>query len=164
VDDDSLKWYAHTSSLLTIYRTLGVGAVRVTLDWQPGETFPVGSGRTELQRAANAGRSVRVVLAVTRQAAEPPVDDVSRTSYCGFIANVLQRFPWIHDVAIWTEAAARARSSTRSATTRIPRRPPNHRRRTMRSARSTRATSTACCARFMPASPAVRSRCPVREG
>jgi hypothetical protein len=103
VDDDSLKWYGHTSSLLSIYRTLGLGAVRVTLDWQQGETFPVGADRTELQRAANAGRSVRVVLAVTGSPSEPPLDDASRASYCGFIANVLRRYPWIHDVAIWTE-------------------------------------------------------------
>jgi hypothetical protein len=103
VDDDSLKWYAHTSSLLSIYRTLGVGAVRVTLDWSPGETFPAGTDRTELQRAANAGRSIRVVLAVTGPASQPPVDDAGRASYCGFVANILRRYPWIHDVAIWTE-------------------------------------------------------------
>src|SRR5260370_40650065 len=54
VDDDSLKWYAHTSSLLSIYRTLGIGAVRVTLDWTPGESFPAGTDRVELQRAATA--------------------------------------------------------------------------------------------------------------
>ena len=103
MDDDSLKWYGHTNSLLSIYHSLGVGAVRVTVDWRPGETFPVGTDRTELQRAANAGRSVHVVLAVTGPAAEPPLDDTARASYCGFVANLLQRYPWIHDVAIWTE-------------------------------------------------------------
>jgi hypothetical protein len=103
VDDDSLKWYAHTSSLLTIYRTLDLDAVRVTLTWSPGESFPVGADRTELQRAANAGRSIRVVLAVTGPADEPPLDDGARASYCGFIANVLTRYPALHDVAIWTE-------------------------------------------------------------
>jgi hypothetical protein len=103
VDDDSLKWYAHTSSLLTIYRALDLDAVRVTLTWTPGESFPSGTDRTELQRAANAGRSIRVVLAVTGPATQPPLDDSDRASYCGFVANVLERYPWIHDVAIWTE-------------------------------------------------------------
>ena len=103
VDDDSLKWYAHTGSLLSIYRTLGVGAVRVTVTWSPGESFPTGTDRTELQRAANAGRSIRLVLAVTGPADEAPLDEPSRASYCGFIANILGRYPWIHDVAIWTE-------------------------------------------------------------
>ncbi len=104
VDDDSLKWYAHTGSLLSIYSSLGVGAVRVTLDWVPGESFPSGTERTELQRAANAGQRIRVVLAVTGPATAAPLDDAARASYCGFIANVLRRYPWIHDVAIWTEA------------------------------------------------------------
>ncbi len=103
VDDDSLKWYGHTSSLLSIYRTLGLGAVRVTLDWTPGQSFPSGTERTELQRAAGAGRSIRVVLAVTGPAQQAPLDDASRAEYCGFIANILGRYPWIRDVAIWTE-------------------------------------------------------------
>jgi hypothetical protein len=103
VDDDSLKWYGHTQSLLSIYRTLDLGAVRVTVNWTPGESFPIGTDRTELQRAANAGRSIRVVLAVTGPANEPPLDDASRAEYCGFAANILRRYPWIRDVAIWTE-------------------------------------------------------------
>ena len=103
VDDDSLKWYAHTSSLLTIYRSLDLDAVRVTLTWTPGESFPAGIDRTELQRAASAGRTIRVVLAVTGPATAPPLDPASRASYCGFVANVLARYPAIHDVAIWTE-------------------------------------------------------------
>jgi hypothetical protein len=103
VDDDSLKWYAHTSSLLSIYGTLGLGAVRVTLDWSPGQSFPAGTQRTELQRAAHAGRSIRVVLAVTGAASRPPRDDAGRASYCGYVANVLRAYPWLHDVAIWTE-------------------------------------------------------------
>jgi hypothetical protein len=103
VDDDSLKWYGHTSSLLSIYSDLGVGAVRVTLDWAPGETFPTGTSRTELQRVAGAAQRMRVVLAVTGPATAPPLDDAGRASYCGFVANVLQRYPWIHDIAVWTE-------------------------------------------------------------
>ena len=103
VDDDSLKWYGHTGSLLSIYSSLGVGAVRVTLAWAPGESFPAGTDRTELQRAANAGQRIRLVLAVTGPADSPPLDAPARASYCGFAANVLRRYPWIHDVAIWTE-------------------------------------------------------------
>ncbi len=103
VDDDSLKWYSHTGALLSIYSSLGVGAVRVTLDWSPGETFPTGTSRTELARVGGASQRVRVVLAVTGPASSPPLDDPSRASFCGYIANVLRRYPAIHDVAIWTE-------------------------------------------------------------
>lgn len=98
VDDDSLKWYGHTSSLVSIYRTLGLDAVRVTLSYPPDR-----SERTELQRIAQAGRSVRIVLAVTGSATAPPLDDASRAAYCGYVAGVLRRYPQVHDVAIWTE-------------------------------------------------------------
>ena len=103
VDDDSLKWYVRTSSLLSIYSQLGIDAVRVTLDWSQGEAFPSGNDLTELQRVAAAGRQIRVVLAVTGSAAAPPVDEAGRSSFCGFVANVVRRYPWIHDVAVWTE-------------------------------------------------------------
>lgn len=98
VDDDSLKWYSHTYSLVSIYRTLGIGAVRVTLDYPPDR-----SERTELQRIATAGRSLRVVLAVTGSPTAPPLDQPSRDAYCGYIAGILRRYPYVHDVAIWTE-------------------------------------------------------------
>jgi hypothetical protein len=98
VDDDSLKWYGHTGSLVSIYRSLGLGAVRVTLTYPPDRTE-----RTELQRIAQAGRTMRVVLAVTGARDAPPLDDPSRQAFCTYVASVLRRYPWVHDVAIWTE-------------------------------------------------------------
>ena len=103
IDDDSLKWYGHTSSLLSIYDSLGLVAVRVTLDWSPGLSFPVGTQRTEHQRVANASRRTRIVIAVSGPAEQPPGDDAARASYCTFVANVLRRYPSVRDVAIWTE-------------------------------------------------------------
>jgi hypothetical protein len=103
VDDDSLKWYPETSSLLSVYGQLGAGAVRVTLDWTPGESFPSGTELTELQRVAGAARRVRVVLAVSGSASAPPVDEAGRASFCGFVSNVVRHAPWIRDVALWTE-------------------------------------------------------------
>jgi hypothetical protein len=98
VDDDSLKWYGHTNSLVSIYRSLGLGAVRVTLAYPPDRTE-----RTELQRIARAGQSVRVIIAVTGAPDGPPLDGASRQSFCSYAASVVRRYPWVHDVAIWTE-------------------------------------------------------------
>jgi hypothetical protein len=98
VDDDSLKWYGHTQSLLSIYGTLGLGAVRVTVSY-PADA----EARTELQRIATASRRIRVVLAVTGAASSPPLDDASRVAYCDYVASLLRRLPLVHDVAIWTE-------------------------------------------------------------
>lgn len=103
IDDDSLKWYGHTSSLLSIYDSLGLDAVRVTVDWSPRLSFPVGTQRTELQRVGNASRRTRIVIAVTGPAQQPPMDAAERASYCAFVANILRRYPSIRDVAIWTE-------------------------------------------------------------
>ena len=103
VDDDSLRWYSHSQSLLSIYGDLGVGAVRVNVAWSPGESYPVGTDRTALNRVGAASRRIRVVLAVTGPATSPPLDVVGRASYCGFVTNVLRSYPSIRDVAIWTE-------------------------------------------------------------
>src|SRR5438105_13241113 len=50
VDDDSLEWYTQTHALISVYRDLGVGAVRVTLSWQPGEWSPSRTDRQALNR------------------------------------------------------------------------------------------------------------------
>jgi hypothetical protein len=98
VDDDSLKWYGHTGSLVSIYRTLELGAVRVTLTYPPDRTE-----RTELQRIAQAARSLRVIVAVTGSPSAPPLDQPSRDAFCAYVASILRRIPSVHDVAIWTE-------------------------------------------------------------
>jgi hypothetical protein len=106
VDDDSLKWYTQTRALVSIYRDLGLGAVRVTLAWQPGEWAPSRSDRQSLNRVNAAAWGTRVVLAVTGPADEPPLDDASRGAYCGYVANVLRTYPAFNDVVIWTEPNA----------------------------------------------------------
>src|SRR5437588_6532182 len=65
VDDDSLKWYTPTRALISVYRDLGVGAVRVTLAWQPGQLAPNRTDRTSLNRVNVAAWGMRVVLAVS---------------------------------------------------------------------------------------------------
>jgi hypothetical protein len=103
VDDDSLRWYAHTQSLLSIYSDLGVGAVRANITWSPGESYPSGTDRTELNRVGTASRRIRVILAVTGSPTSAPTDATGRASYCGFVASILRTYPSIRDVAIWTE-------------------------------------------------------------
>ena len=103
VDDDSLKWYTQTRALVSIYRDLGVRAVRVTLDWQPGEWAPTRTDRQALNRVNAAAWGMRVVVAVTGPAAQPPLDDASRTTYCNYVADVLRMYPAFDDVVIWTE-------------------------------------------------------------
>jgi hypothetical protein len=103
VGDDSLKWQPRPSAFVSAYRDLGVRAVRVTLAWQPGQWTLTRTDRTSLNRVASAASAVRIVLAVTGPASSPPLDAAARETYCGYVSNVLTRYPQIHDVVVWTE-------------------------------------------------------------
>jgi hypothetical protein len=103
LDDDSLKWYAHPSAIAAAYRDLGVRAVRVTLEWKSGQWTLTRAERTSLGRVASVSGAFRVVLAVTGAAASPPLAPAARDTYCGYVSNVLRRYPQIHDVVVWTE-------------------------------------------------------------
>jgi hypothetical protein len=103
VDDDSMKWYRSTNQLLALYSELGVGSVRVTLDWRPGEATVAGDRLRELRRVSVAARRLRLVLAVGGPADAAPVDEAAQAEYCTFVASVLRAAPGVRDVVIWTE-------------------------------------------------------------
>lgn len=103
VDDDSAKWIAKPMTLLPVYRDLGVKAVRVTVDWAPGESNLDRTDRVMIDRVAVATWGMRLVLAVGGPAASPPTTDVARGQYCDYVASILRRYPTVNDVVIWTE-------------------------------------------------------------
>ena len=103
VDDDQARWMNPAGALTPLYREIGVSAVRVTLQWQPGQTQLSKTNRVELDRAGVATWGLRLVLAVDGPADNPPADAGSRDAYCTFVANVLRRYQTIGDVVIWTE-------------------------------------------------------------
>jgi hypothetical protein len=106
VDDNSIEWATTTSQVVAFDRALGVGAVRVTLEWAPGESA-VGDQTTRLylRRFSQAARlGVRVVLEVYGPAGAPPVTPGDRADFCSYVLNALQLAPGVDDVAIWNEA------------------------------------------------------------
>ena len=103
VDDDTSKWIGRSGAAFAVYRALGLDAVRVTLDWQPGQWQPTRTEVTELARVDSGAAGIRVVLAVTGPADAPPLDGGARSSYCGYVAGVLRRYPSFSAVVIWTE-------------------------------------------------------------
>ena len=108
VDDDTVKWRASPAAIDSVYRDLGVGAVRITLPWQRGLTQP-----TKLQQvyghriAMLLALGERVVLAVYGPPSQAPTTERWRDQYCGFVAHVVTRLP-IRDVVIWNEANSAA--------------------------------------------------------
>lgn len=103
VDDDTPRWMGPAGALTQVYRQLGLQSVRVTLQWQPGETALTPTDRTELDRATLATWGMRLVVAVDGPASQPPVDAVGRAQYCSYVSTVLRRSPRLNDVVIWTE-------------------------------------------------------------
>jgi hypothetical protein len=105
VHDDSIKWTDRSAPILGAMRALGLGGMRVTLEWRPGKRHLSGSDHDALRRAVAAnGYSVRTVLGVYGRAADAPHDPRAREDYCRFVRNVLLRYGEVRDVVIWNEA------------------------------------------------------------
>ena len=103
VDDDQARWMNTAGAVTPIYRELGVRAVRVTLQWAPGQNALNAAQRTQLDRAGVATWGMRLVVAVDGPPDAPPADSNSREDYCSFVGNLVRRYSTINDVVIWTE-------------------------------------------------------------
>jgi hypothetical protein len=69
VSEDSMKWSDTAPTLTRAHlRRLGIGAIRVTLRWSPGQTRPRGKTMIALRRALQASAGRRLVLAVYSRA------------------------------------------------------------------------------------------------
>ena len=105
VDDDTIKWLTRPNGIVGVNRDLGVGALRVSIDWKRGGTKPTRLQQIYLHRVALAiALGQRVVLAVYGQPSQAPVTPAQREQYCSFVAHILERIPAIDDVVIWNEA------------------------------------------------------------
>ena len=105
VHDDSIKWTERPAPILGAMRVLGLGGMRVTLEWRRGKRHLTGADHDALRRAVAAkGYGVRTVLGVYGRAADAPADPAAREDYCRFVRNVLLRYGEVRDVVIWNEA------------------------------------------------------------
>ncbi|HWG55745.1 MAG TPA: hypothetical protein VNT58_04410 [Gaiellaceae bacterium] len=103
VSDDGAKY--ESGQAAPAIRSVGLGAVRLTLTWRRGQTDVPASERGWLDRGVRAlGSDARIVLAVYgASAAEAPQDDAARDEYCAYVRSALARYPQIRDVVIWNE-------------------------------------------------------------
>jgi hypothetical protein len=105
VHDDTIKWTERPTPILGTMQALGVGGMRVTLQWRSGKRHLNGADHDALRRAVAAhARGVRIVLGVYGRAAQAPRTRRAREDYCRFVRNVLFRYGEIRDVVIWNEA------------------------------------------------------------
>jgi hypothetical protein len=104
VSEDGMKWSPERGTLTARYMyRLGIGAVRVTIRWAPGQTVPRGKTLIALRRAIRTAGHRRLVLAVYSRARRAPVIARHRREYCGFVGRLLLHAGQVRDVVIWNE-------------------------------------------------------------
>jgi hypothetical protein len=104
VSEDGMKWSPERGTLTARYMyRLGIGAVRVTIRWSPGQSMPRGPTLIALRRAIRTAGHRRLVLAVYSQARRAPLIARHRRQYCGFVGRLLLRAGKVRDVVIWNE-------------------------------------------------------------
>lgn len=101
--DDQLKWTAHPRPTTTVFRDLGIGALRVPLTWRRGSSRLTRSDIVTMNRVVGATFPMRIVLTVSGPAREAPRTDAGRTQFCSYARDALVRYPTILDVTIWNE-------------------------------------------------------------
>jgi hypothetical protein len=99
--EDGLKW--RTASTVAVARDLGLGALGITLGWQPGTTELRPSDSLVLDGIVVGAGGVRIVVTVFGANAFSPVDPQLREQYCAYVGSLLRRYPQINDVVIWNE-------------------------------------------------------------
>ena len=105
VHDDRIKWTEQPAPILGAMRALGLGGMRVTLEWRRGKRHLTMPDHNALRRAVAAhDDGMRVVLGVFGRPAEVPREPAGREDYCRFVRNVLLRYGEVRDVVIWNEA------------------------------------------------------------
>jgi hypothetical protein len=99
--EDALKW--QTAPTVAVARDLGLGAVGITLGWQPGTTELTSLDRIQLDGTVAGAGGLRIVVAVFGENTFTPVVEQLREQYCSYVGSLIARYPQINDVVIWNE-------------------------------------------------------------
>jgi hypothetical protein len=103
VVDNSVMWTHQPGPIVGAQRDLGLKAIRLSVDWDGSQWSPTRTQLTELGRGVAASRGLRVVLSVSGFAKDAPHDRFAQDRFCGFVFNLLARYPSVNDVKIWNE-------------------------------------------------------------
>src|SRR5919201_172585 len=103
---DEAAFLRDSSRSVPVAQRLGATAIRVSLGWnlyQTQLTAPDATALRTLTGVASAG-GMRIVLSVAASSPNhAPLDALGRSSYCGYLANIVKRFTTIKDVVVWNE-------------------------------------------------------------
>jgi hypothetical protein len=101
VSDDHLKTDSEAGPAI---RDLGLSAVRLTLDWRPGQSTLGNQDVVSIQKALSAGTGARmVVLIYPDDPWDAPKSPEAREAFCSTARSILSAFPQVNDVVIGNE-------------------------------------------------------------
>jgi hypothetical protein len=96
VSKDMMKWSPTRPALVRGHMAgLGMGAVRVTFRWSPGQSEPRGYTVLALRRAEETAAGRRLVLAVYSKARNAPLIARLRRRYCRYVVHLLELAPYV---------------------------------------------------------------------
>ena len=93
-------------SKMTLLRTAGFRAVRVTSIWSPGQTEPSADELAVLSNVSEAARmnGIRVYVTVmSKGSSTTPLTDDARTQFASYAAAIVRAVPGIRDVIVGNE-------------------------------------------------------------
>jgi hypothetical protein len=84
--------------------TIGAGGFRVSLNWNRGQKKLSNADAETFDAIIPATYGLRVTVAVVGAAARfAPQTASARNAYCGYVKDLLDRYPTINDVILWNE-------------------------------------------------------------
>jgi hypothetical protein len=101
VTESRFRW--DTAAAVAVARDLGLGAVRVTVPWAPGQSDLAAGDAAELDGMVAAAGGLRIVVTIFGSARAAPVDDAGRDAFCEYARGLLERYPTVNDIVIWNE-------------------------------------------------------------
>lgn len=99
--EDGLKY--RTPGTAATARDLGLGAIGITLGWQPGKTQVGPADTLALNGAVFGSGGLRIVVSVFGRDSLSPTNAALQEEYCAYVGNLITRYPQINDVVIWNE-------------------------------------------------------------
>ena len=102
VDEDAILW-RDSQLTASVARAAGVKAIRVTVQWRPGQSRVPDPVQQRLDRAIVDAYGLRVVATVYGRAEDAPRTPEARQQYCEFASDLLRRNPTLADVVVWND-------------------------------------------------------------
>jgi hypothetical protein len=97
-----LRWDPGAAVALT--QSLGVSVYRISVLWSPGETTIGDDVSIQLRQAIDASQGARIVVSVySAYGRDAPKTDAARNEFCGYVADLITRYPEINDIELWIE-------------------------------------------------------------